>query len=93
MFHAKADVWSGIINLNLMCSVTFLLHVLNEDGVAVSTAKTSVPIAGSSSSSSHSGSGMAGFGVALQTQTMTMARMVQGHYCHPEACATALADG
>jgi hypothetical protein len=65
MFHAEADTWRTIINLNLVRSVTFLLRLLDEDGVVASTAKTSAPIAGSSSSSSGSSSGVAGFGMGF----------------------------
>jgi hypothetical protein len=65
MFHAEADAWHAIIDLNLVHSITFLLCLLNEDGAVASAAKTSAPIARSSSSSSGSGSGVAGFGVGF----------------------------
>jgi len=55
----------AIIDLNLVRSVTFLLRLLDKDGAAVSAAKTSTPITGSSSSSGRSGSGVAGFGVGF----------------------------
>jgi len=64
-FHAEADAWRAIIDLNLVRSVTFLLRLLDEDGAAASAAKTSAPVAGSSSSSGRSGSGVAGFGVGF----------------------------
>ena len=68
MFHAEADMWCAIIDLNFVCSITFLLLLLlllNEDSAVASTAKTSAPITGSSSSSGHSGSGVASFGMGF----------------------------
>jgi hypothetical protein len=65
MFHAEADVWHAIIDLNLVRSITFLLCLLNKDGAVASAAKTSAPVAGSSSSSSGSSSGVAGFSVGF----------------------------
>ena len=67
MFHAKADMWCAIIDLNFVYSITFLLLLLllNEDSAVASTAKTSAPITGSSSSSGHSGSGVASFGMGF----------------------------
>lgn len=43
-FHAEAEAWRAIIDLNLVRSVTFLLRLLDEDSAG--------PVAGSSSSSS-----------------------------------------
>jgi hypothetical protein len=63
-FHAKADAWHAIINLNLVRSVTFLLCLLDKDSTVASAAKTSAPVAGSSSSSG-SGSGVASFGMGF----------------------------
>ena len=65
MFHAEADAWCTIINLNLVRSIIFLLCLLDKDSAVASAAKTSAPIAGSSSSSSGSGSGVASFGVGF----------------------------
>lgn len=42
-FHAEAEAWRAIIDLNLVRSVTFLLRLLDEDSTA--------PVAGSSSGS------------------------------------------
>jgi guanine nucleotide-binding protein subunit alpha len=42
-FHAEAEAWRAIIDLNLVRSVTFLLRLLDEDG--------SAPVAGSSNGS------------------------------------------
>jgi guanine nucleotide-binding protein subunit alpha len=50
-FHAEAEAWRAIIDLNLVRSVTFLLRLLDEDSAASSAAagEPGPPVAGSSS--------------------------------------------
>jgi hypothetical protein len=64
-FHAEADAWRAIIDLNLVHSIIFLLRLLDEDGMVASAAKTSTPVTRSSSSGSGSGSGVASFSVGF----------------------------
>jgi hypothetical protein len=60
-FHAEAEAWRAIIDLNLVRSVTFLLRLLDEDSAAsAAAADIGAPIAGSSSGFGSSGVGVGG---------------------------------